>query len=79
MATYTVTNTTGDAVSITAIDSGVATAPSTRPTIHTPVGGYASIAVASDYGIATVRAVVKSVFEPASYTATIDPGLITSG
>ena len=71
LSTYTNLNATNDAVSMTAIDSGVYSAPTDRLPTFTPVGGYVSVPVASDYGVGTVAAVRARCFEPPSITASI--------
>ena len=88
LSTYTMPNNNGDATSMTAIDSAVASAPGDRPSTFTPTGGYVvptSFAqssfgsAGSDYGVGSAPSKRAQCFEPPSFTASIDPGLAVSG
>lgn len=88
LSTYTITNNNNDPITMTAVDSGVASAPTDRPSTFTPTGGYVVPtsfaqssfgASGSDYGVASAPSKRAQCFEPPSTTVSIDPGLATSG
>ncbi len=75
--TYTNVNNNSDPITTNSIDSTVSSAPTDRPSTFTPTTGYPTVTATQDHGIGSTPKRRPQIFEGVSFSAAIDPGLIT--